>query len=160
MKVKQLMTTNVKSCRPEDNLSTAAALMWEGDCGVVPVVDASNKVVGMITDRDICMAAYTQGRRLEEIQVEPVMAKKVFTIGLDDSIALAEETMQAAQIRRLPVLDADEHLAGIITLNDLARESERERKGKARQIEPDEIALTLAAIARPHNGHIGPNSVR
>ena len=160
MKVKQLMTNTVKSCRAEDNLSTAARLMWDGDCGALPVVDANSNVIGMITDRDICMAAFSQGRRLDEISVEPVMAKNVHTVGMDDPISLAEEKMQLSQIRRLPVIDGDQKLVGIITLNDLAREAERERSAKSKQIEAEDIALTLAAVARPRNGHVGPNSVR
>jgi CBS domain-containing protein len=59
-----LMTTNAKSCGTMDNLERAAQIMWENDCGVVPVVDGSERVVGMVTDRDICMAAYTQGQPL------------------------------------------------------------------------------------------------
>lgn len=106
------------------------------------------------------MAAYSQGRRLDEISVELVMAKNVHSVGMADPISLAEEKMQLSQIRRLPVLDGDQKLVGIITLNDLAHEAERERSKKSKQIEAEDIALTLAAVARPRNGHVGPNSVR
>jgi Mg/Co/Ni transporter MgtE len=67
--VRDLMTTAVRSCTTGDNLQRAAQIMWESDCGVVPVVDRDGRLVGMITDRDICMAAYTQGKPLSHIGV-------------------------------------------------------------------------------------------
>jgi CBS domain-containing protein len=158
MEVKHLMTKTVKSCCPADNLGTAAGLMWDGDCGVLPVVSADSRVVGMITDRDICMAAYTQGRQISEITVEPIMSKQVISLSPDDLISTAEKLMQSAQVRRLPVLDADQKLVGIISINDLAREAARERPAKTKQIEPDDIAVTLAAVCRPRNGHVAVTS--
>ncbi len=77
MNVSDLMTTAVKSCVIGDSLQRAAQLMWENDCGVVPVLDGEGRVVGMITDRDICMAAYTHGQALWQLPVSGAMAKQV-----------------------------------------------------------------------------------
>ena len=77
MKIQNLMTRDVRTCRREDVLVEAARIMWENDCGSVPVVDAQRHVVGMITDRDICMAAYTRGQRLADMTVESAMSKTI-----------------------------------------------------------------------------------
>ena len=70
MKVAELMTRSVLAAHPQDSLARAAQMMWDHDCGALPVIDDSGRVLGMITDRDVCMAAYTQGRPLAEIPVE------------------------------------------------------------------------------------------
>jgi predicted transcriptional regulator len=80
MNVSQLMSRNVETCRPEDTpLAGAARKMWERDIGCLAVIDADGRVVGMITDRDICMAGYTQGRPQHEIQVAAAMSKELFS---------------------------------------------------------------------------------
>ncbi|HVS11206.1 MAG TPA: CBS domain-containing protein, partial [Planctomycetota bacterium] len=79
MKVEQLMTRDVKACAPQDSLSRAAQLLWESDIGALPVVDSEGRVVGMVTDRDVCMAAYFKGRPLAEIRVDETMARKVYS---------------------------------------------------------------------------------
>ncbi len=151
MNVGQLMTQDVRACRPEDTLDTAAQIMWDNDCGCVPVVDANRRVVGMLTDRDICMAAYTQGGPLRALLASSAMAKKVFSCKPEDTLEAAEEIMRANQIRRLPVVDAEGRLLGIISLNDIAREAERERTRRRKEVTTDEIGLTLAAICKPHS---------
>jgi CBS domain-containing protein len=149
MKIVQLMTPNVQICHPQDTLATVAEKMWNGDIGCMPVIGAEEQIVGMITDRDICMAAYTQGRLLIEIPVTLAMSKEVFSCSPDDSIMDAEETMRSHQIRRLPVLDENGKLVGIVTLNDIAREAEREVGRKGREITAQEVTATLATICQP-----------
>jgi FOG: CBS domain len=78
MKVKELMTTDVKRCSPETNLAAAAKIMWEGDCGAVPVTDEHDHVVGVITDRDICIAAATRPRTEGEIPAKEVISKALY----------------------------------------------------------------------------------
>ncbi|MFI5398039.1 MAG: CBS domain-containing protein [Candidatus Binatia bacterium] len=146
MNIGQLMTQNVKTCRPQDSLSIAAKLMWDNNCGSVAVV-ADTGLVGVLTDRDICMAAYTQGRSLYDIQVSIAMSKKLFSCKPEDSLATAEKTMRTNRVRRLPVVDADGHLVGILSLDDIAREAAHERKGKGRaEITTEEVCDTFAAI--------------
>ncbi len=149
MNVGQLMKHNVRACTPEDTLDAAARIMWDNDCGCVPVLDAQRRVIGMLTDRDICMAAYTQGGPLRALRVSSAMSKKVYFCKPEDTLAAAEELMRTKLIHRLPVTDADGHLVGIISLNDFAREAEHERTQAKKEVTADEVGLTLAAICTP-----------
>ena len=110
MRVEQLMTRDVKVCRAEETLSRAAQLMWEHDCGCVPVTgtNGDGRLVGIITDRDIAMAAYTQGWPLSAIPVSTAMEKEVIACHADDVINRAEAFMRERKVRRLPVLDRNE----------------------------------------------------
>lgn len=155
MKVEQLMTTNVHICHPQDTLNSAAEKLWSHDIGSLPVMDDDEHVIGMITDRDICMAAYTQGRTLAEIPVAVAMSKELFLCGPEDSIKDAEDTLRSRQVRRLPVLNQDKNLVGIVSLNDIVREAEREMGSKSREITTQEVTATLATVSQPreHNGH-------
>ena len=122
--------------------------MWEMDCGYVPVTDSTGRVVGVITDRDICMAAYLQGGALRTLQVSNAMSEKLFACRPDDTIADAEATMRAQQVRRLPVLDSEDQLVGILSLNDIAIEAGREADRKKKEVSLAEIGATLEAICR------------
>jgi len=121
MKVQDWMTRDVATCVVDDSLNRAAQLMWDGDFGVVPVVGPEGSIVGMITDRDVCMAAYTRGRPLAEIRVEHAMAKHIATCSPDSTIDTALSLMKEARVRRLPVVDHHGRLVGVLSLNDLAR---------------------------------------
>jgi len=151
MKIAEMMKQEVKTCRAQDTLNAAAQVMWDHDCGCVPVVDAEGHVIGMITDRDICMAAYTQGKPLWEILVEKVMSKDVCACRAEDKVADAEKMMRANQVHRLPVIDAGGHLAGILSLNDIAEEARREATAKKRDVTFAEIGETLEAVCRPRS---------
>jgi CBS domain-containing protein len=146
MKVEQIMTRPVVSCAPDDTLHRAAQLMWENDCGCLPVVDASARVVGMVTDRDACMAAYTKGAPLWDIRVADVMTRDVATCGPGDDIASVEQEMGTRQIRRVPVV-RDRELVAMISLNDLALATQQ-GNGKRGSPTAKELAATLADISR------------
>jgi CBS-domain-containing membrane protein len=129
--------------------------MWENDCGSIPVTDAEMKVVGMLTDRDICMAAYTQGVALIDASVGSAMSRDVCVCNPSDNIASATEQMRERKIRRLPVVDDDQQLIGILSVSDIAREADRLRtsKSKKRPIKDGEFIETLGAIcSRNGNG--------
>src|SRR5918993_4730910 len=130
MKVQDIMTSDVEACGPESDLAEAAAIMWRKDCGSVPIVDAEQRIVGMITDRDICMAVCTRNKLATELKVGEVMSGKVFACAPDDNIRDAMETMQSSQLRRLPVVDADGKLRGILSINDVVLHSGRGRSKK------------------------------
>ncbi len=152
MKVKDLMATEVKSCATHNTLNTVAQTMWDNDIGCVPVVDNDRRVVGMLTDRDVCMAAYIQGVPLTGSLVTSAMSKQVFSCAFDDDVASAESLMRDKQVRRLPVTDAQGRLAGIISLNDIAREGEREDElKKAREVSDAEIARVMASVCAPRH---------
>lgn len=148
MKVSELMTKEVRACHRQDSLNRAAQLMWENDCGAVPVVDSDLKVIGMLTDRDICMAAYTQGVALAGASVGNAMSRNVCVCNPSDNIASAAERMRARRIRRLPVVDDQECLIGILSMSDIARETDRLRASKSRKrpIKDGELIETLGAI--------------
>jgi CBS domain-containing protein len=148
MNASELMTTNVKSCSSIDTLLRAAQVMWENDCGAVPVVDGQDRVVGMVTDRDICMAAYTQGRPLWQIPVSTAMAKRVHGVRENDPLEVVETLMRHVRVRRVPVLDGDGRLKGILSMNDLARRAHRSF-GRRNGLSGDSIVQTLAAICEP-----------
>ena len=161
MKVSELMTTEVRACHPHDALNRAAQLMWENDCGAIPVIDASGKVIGILTDRDICMAAYTRGIPLAHARVENAMSLEVCTCIANDTVANAADQMRQRQVRRLPVIDDDGVLIGVLSLSDIVREAERNRASKSRKrpMKDGELIETIGAIsvpvrpARGVNGH-------
>lgn len=155
MRVTELMNHEVKTCGVNDLVSVAAKVMWENDCGCVPVVDRDGRLAGMITDRDICMAAYTQNLPLSLIQVDSAMAQPVISCTPEDDIATAEELMRQNQVHRLPVVDPEGKPIGILSLSDIVREAEATTAKAAQpQLPADAIVDTLVAIAapRPHAG--------
>jgi CBS domain-containing protein len=162
MHVEELMTREVRSCRSGDSLGAAAQLMWDADCGALPVVgdDGSRRVVGMITDRDICMAAHFRGLAPRAIAVADVMSKAVRTVAAGEALADAEAIMRDAQVRRLPVVDETQQLVGVISLADLAREAERRRRSKKPPLSEREVAETLSAIATPRRAVAQPASLQ
>jgi CBS domain-containing protein len=152
MKVRDLMTPEAKSCTTFTTLNSAAQIMWENDCGCIPIVDSEGCVVGMITDRDICMSAYLQGVALTGSLVTNAMSKQVFCCKPDDDVAAAEEMMREKQVRRLPAVDAQNHLVGVISLSDIAREGEHEQSAKvARQVTDAEVTRLMAAVCAPRH---------
>jgi len=157
LKVRDIMTREVKTCRPEDTLDDASRIMWENDCGSVPVIDGDSKVVGIITDRDICMAAHQRGAPLASIPVGEVMTGNVLACNGLDTMDVAENMMQLRQVRRLPVIDYEGRLVGIVSLNDLAR---RINPNAPRSDGPTckEVATTLAAVSEPHRARRSPSA--
>ena len=121
MRVEEVMTCKVFVCGPETDMQQAARLMWENDCGVLPVVNTRDEVVGLITDRDLCMAAYTRGQSLREMPVRESMSKEVFSCSPSDSLEQAIRVMGDHQVRRLPVVGERGQLLGLLSQNDLLR---------------------------------------
>jgi CBS domain-containing protein len=151
MKIRELMSRPAVTCPDTATLDTAAWLMWEFDCGVIPVVDDAGHAVGIVTDRDICMAAYTQGKALREIPVTTAMAHHVIAIRADESVETAEHLMADNQIRRIPVVDTDGQVIGVLSLNDVVRQASCER-----QVGVDrEFVETLAAVSQPRGSETG-----
>lgn len=147
------MTRAVVACRAGEPLSHAAQIMWEHDCGCVPVLDDESRVVGMITDRDACMAAYTRGLRLDQIRVGEAMSGGVHVCRPGDALEVAEQTMQSAQVRRLPVVDGAHRLVGLLSLNDLARVGHSPLGFCSDALAPAAVARTLAAVSEPRSPH-------
>lgn len=148
MNVEALMTQSPKTCGPGDTLHRAAQLMWENDCGSLPVVDERRRPIGMITDRDVCMCAFTQGLPLAALRVETAMSPTVVSCSPRDSLASAERRMREHRIHRLPVMDAAGEVVGVLSLNDIAREAELGRISSNGRppVTDQEVAATLGAI--------------
>lgn len=149
MKIRQIMSHDVRTCGPDDTLEHAARAMWEADLGCLPVVDEEASPVGMITDRDVCMAAFTQGVALRESRVSSAMSPSVITCSPDSSIAEVEALMRDAQIRRVPVVDVTGCLVGLVTLADIARYTQ---SSPLHRTATPGLAKTLASITTPRAG--------
>ena len=156
MNVGQVMTRMVYSCQGSDSLNRAAQIMWENDCGCVPVEDADGKAIAMITDRDICMAAYTQGLPLTQISVRSAASRTLHCVVESDSLTRAELLMQRHRIRRLPVVDGDGRPVGILSMNDLARHVRD--VGNDVELGAAAITRTLALVCTPTSHSLHPAS--
>jgi signal-transduction protein with cAMP-binding, CBS, and nucleotidyltransferase domain len=145
------MTSNVRTSTPDWNLAAVAAVLWEEDCGSVPVVTETGEVIGMVTDRDICMAVATKGRLASDITVGELTYGQVYKCTEGESVAAALETMRRNKVRRLPVVNASGRLEGILSLNDIIlNASEKTDKGSDKPAYTD-VMGTLKAIAQ-HRG--------
>ncbi|HEX9725291.1 MAG TPA: CBS domain-containing protein [Vicinamibacteria bacterium] len=151
MKVSELMTTDVRTCWINEPLDRAAKLMWESDCGSLPVLDQNGRVVGMITDRDVCMAAYTQAQLLGRIPVSRALSPELHSCKPEEDLDKVENRMRSHQVRRLPVVDDEGHLRGVLSLADIAQRAAKDAKGKAgtRQVSFADVGETLAAVTTP-----------
>jgi len=155
MKVGSLMNPKVETVRAEDDLAKTAMLMWRKDCGFAPVVDESNtRVVGVITDRDICMATATKHEAPEAIAVRDTMASQVHFSRVDDDIESALGLMKERQVHRLPVLDGDDRLAGVISFSDVVREATLD--GRIRSIGDHDLVTAYRTIKSPRLGDAVP----
>jgi CBS domain-containing protein len=142
MKVQDIMVQDVRACRPETNLAEASFLMWENDCGALPVLEATGKVVGMITDRDIAMAVGTRNMAPSALIVFDVKPnpRELYTCAPDDDIHAALKTMREQGVRRLPVVNSGQ-LRGILCLNEIALKAD-----KRGDLSYDDVVETLKAI--------------
>lgn len=152
MNVKEVMSHQVRSVRMTERADAAARVLWDHDCGIVPVVDSANVLVGVVTDRDLCMATYTQGRPLAELAVATVMARAVRSCKPDDSLATALAMLQQAQVHRLPVVDARGIAVGMLSINDLIRLSQ----ARPAALDGGAVLKALAAIGAPRQQAAAP----
>ncbi len=143
MKVQDVMSKEVGFCHSSDNLTKAVDIMWHKDCGVVPVVDDHNVVVGMITDRDISIAVGTQDRKAAEIKAGEFCGGEVIAVDADDDLKDVLKKMRKNRIRRLPVTSQTGELLGIISLNDLLLKTDENKKLTKK------IVSTLIEIGKP-----------
>lgn len=146
MNVEEVMTTDVVACRPGDSLRRAAEIMWEADVSCTPVVErGGRRLVGMLTDRDICREAVVRWRSIDEVEVEAIMRRKVRWCWPDDSVESAEAIMRAYGVRRLSVVDPAGQLIGLVSLSDIARQALVRPPTPVSTTE--DVVETLAAVA-------------
>jgi len=146
MKIRDLMTKQVATVRATDSTAVAARLMWDCDCGAVPVLDGDGRVVAMITDRDICMASLMRDRAPSAVSVSEAMSRNLQSCGPDDAVSTAEKMMRTYQIRRIPIVDRDRRPVGMLSLADIVRATDRKKGRATKEVAPAEIAGTLADI--------------
>jgi CBS domain-containing protein len=141
MKVQDIMSKTLFCCTPADTTQQAATLMKDNDVGAIPVVNDCNerKLLGIITDRDICVKAVATGRSAGEVKVSEVMTSKPATCGLDESIEACEAIMERNQVRRIPVIDTRGVCIGMVSQADIALHDTAEHTHH-----------TLAAISQHH----------
>jgi CBS domain-containing protein len=146
MKIKDVMTTDVAACHRNANLAEVAVTMWHRGCGCVPVVNEDGRLEGMITDRDIAIAVGLKGRAADRIAVAEIMNAPVYACGPDDKMKDVLQTMRTRKVRRVPVVDADGHLKGILSVDDIVLNASAKRRA-----EPSarELVAALQAIYAP-----------
>ena len=145
MKIKDIMTTPPATCTPNTNLAAAAEKMLDADCGILPIVDGTGKLLGIVTDRDMFIALATRDQRPSQLTVGEVLQQEVFTCHADDDVQAALRTMKQHRIRRLPVEGFGGTVAGIVSMNDILLAS-----GSGEAARNDLLIDTLQGICAHH----------
>ena len=149
--VSQAMTTGVRSMAPNESVMKAAQAMSELDVGVIPVCDG-DRLVGMVTDRDIVLRGVAQGCPADQTPLSSVMTRDAVWCYEDQSVEEVAEKMRESQVRRMPVVDRDQHLVGMLSLGDIATKAGMREGGEAlKEIsepsEPDRSSQSAASGA-------------
>jgi CBS domain-containing protein len=134
MIVSEIMRWRVATCGPQDDLATAAGIMGEHHCGFVPVVDGHGSVLGVLTDRDVCLYAADKSRSMMHISVKDAMSHPVFSCCPDENVKTTITTMAKHHVRRLPVLDQHGHLQGVLSIDDVIQAPHRHGAPTAEEI--------------------------
>jgi len=149
MKVRDVMMRTPASCSPETNLGSAIEMLWTRDCGMLPVVDARQKVIGVVTDRDLCVALGTRNRLAGQITVGEVASGAIYTCRASDDIHNALETMATRKVRRLPVVDDNGILEGILSMDNVVLHTEAPGWGRAAELSDEDVVKALRLIYGP-----------
>jgi CBS domain-containing protein len=129
MKVREVMTRDVQTVRPDQPVQQAASFMLSADAGSIPVTDG-DRLIGMITDRDIAVRGVAKGHG-PDTQVRELMTNDIVCVRETDDVEDAASKMSDAQVRRLPVIDDNERLCGIVSLGDLSRDADSDSASEA-----------------------------
>jgi CBS-domain-containing membrane protein len=148
MRAGHLMTRNVATVSPQDYVERAARLMRDCDCGALPVVNNYGRLMGMITDRDIAMRLVARGADTRRALVSDCMTDETFCAHINDRLEDCLRQMARHQVRRLPIVNDDNQIVGIISQGDLARHAEAyQGRGERRW-----FAETVSEISEPSSG--------
>lgn len=145
MKVKDIMTREPRTCTSDTTVAGAASLLWEGDCGILPVVE-DGKLVGVVTDRDMYIALATRNARASQLKVGAVAATAVVSCAPEDDVHTALATMKQHRVRRLPVVGFGGTVLGLLSMNDIVLAA-----GADKPVRSDEVVDTLQAICAHHH---------
>lgn len=146
MKVNEVMTATPYYCQSETNLGSATELMWNANCGFLPVESTEGKIVGVVTDRDICVALGTRNLLPGDVTVGEVMSGKIHFCDPDDDIHIALQTMKEGKVRRLPVIAKNGTLVGVVSTDDVLLRAEPTSMGKHPELSSDEVVRVYRAI--------------
>lgn len=146
MKVKDIMTGDPSVCDLNESLAEAAKTMWETDCGVLPVLKDGREVVGLITDRDICMAMTMRDCNPTAVSAEEVITGEIYSVAPEDDVKKALQVMQEHQVRRLPVISEEGGLEGMLSMNDVVLKAEEKSTPKSPAIVYADVINTFKAI--------------
>jgi CBS domain-containing protein len=130
MDVTSVMTPNPACCRPDTSLREVARMMLDNDCGEIPVTDESMRPLGVVTDRDIVVRAIAEGRDANGVNAGEIMSTPPTTVSTDAKLSDVIDVMESRQIRRVPVVDQDGRLCGIVAQADIALEASDRKTGK------------------------------
>ncbi len=144
MRVEDVMTKDVSVCSPGTNAAAAAEIMWNRDCGILPVLEDSGQLVGMVTDRDLFIALGTQNRNPSDLQVGAIMHREPSACSPEDDVRNALKTMANQRLRRLPVIDKSGAIKGIVSIDDVILQAKTETDG----VFKDDVIRTLQAICQ------------
>ena len=145
MIVKDIMKRPAATCGPESDLASAIDAMRMHDCGFLPVVEGHGIVVGVVTDRDICLKAGARHRALDRVSVQETMSRPVYSCFPEEHVKTALVTMATHRVRRLPVLNKYGHLEGVLSIDDVIAAPSRRGGPTA-----EDILMALKGIYAPH----------
>jgi len=149
MKVKDVMMRTPASCSPETNLGAAIEMLWTRNCGMLPIVDAKKKVIAVVTDRDLCVALGTRNRLAGQIAVGEVASGETYICRAEDDIHDALQEMARNRVRRLPVVNQDGVLEGILSMDDVVLHAEVGSWGRSVELSDEDVMKTLRQIYGP-----------
>lgn len=142
MDVTSVMTPNPASCGPQASLHEVARMMLDNDCGEIPVVDDSHRPLGVVTDRDIVVRVVAEGRDTAGVKASEIMSTPPTTVSTEAKLSDVIDVMESRQIRRVPVVDLDGKLCGIVAQADIALTGKDRKTGNV-----------VEEVSRPGNRH-------
>ncbi len=158
MRVGDVMMRTPASCSPKTNLGAAVEILWTRNCGILPVVGAEGRVIGVITDRDICIALATRNQMAGEIDVSQVFSGRLIACRPEDDIRVALAAMGNSKVRRLPVVDVEGKLVGILSMDDVVLHANAGVMGRAPELSHDEVMEALKQVYRPNLPEMAPRA--
>ena len=151
MYIRDIMKRNVTTCRLDNSAEDVALMMWNNDCGSIPVVDDSGKALGMITDRDICMATALQKKPAYDIRVADIMSRHLFSCQSDNDVKHAMKTMANHRVKRLPITNGSGQVEGILSIDDIIASAERGARGiTSPELSFDDAVITMKSVCNHH----------
>ena len=149
MKVSEVMIRTPAYCRPETNLGAAVEILWNRNCGLLPVLDPDGRVVSVITDRDICIALGTRNCLAGDLTVADVCTQRAVCCMAGEEIRSALSKMASGKVRRLPVVDAEGKLEGVLSMDDVIERTSATSGTKPDGLTSADVVTTLKRLYAP-----------